>query len=273
MAADEIPEDGRDQQRGDDQGVHDPCRGVHVSARAFEGGPRDPSGPEPPEEWGAGDGGGRRSGGFAGFRRGRDRGHRRGGRGRGDTGAAGVTVGVAAGWELLAGRSAWAPAAAFETASLIAGAESERRRHRSGDGGQRRRRTFDHRSGRAADVADPERGGEDEQRSRCDQIATRRGSSRRSERADPASLEGMRAHEEGQTIGASPVLKQLSVLLGSFPRRGTKRVSLPIWPAFVTRISSTEPAASECAKRGNESRALPGVSDCLVAVATRLWEV
>lgn len=49
-----------------------------------------------------------------------------------------------------------------------------------------------------------------------------------SERADPASLEGMCAHEAGQGIGFSPVLRQMSVLLGSFPRRGWKRVNLPI---------------------------------------------
>ena len=64
-----------------------------------------------------------------------------------------------------------------------------------------------------------------------------------------------------------------SLRIGSRPRRGMKRVSLPISPAFVTRISSVVPAASDRAKRGKDISIVPPDPARLPTVATRLSEV
>jgi hypothetical protein len=56
-------------------------------------------------------------------------------------------------------------------------------------------------------------------------------------------------HEEGQLIGSSAGLKQLSERSGSFRRRILKRVYLPISPGSETRISITAPARSARSKR------------------------
>src|SRR6185437_2559691 len=93
------------------------------------------------------------------------------------------------------------------------------------------------------------------------------------DRPDAAPLEGLRAHEAGQLIGLPVVVRQLSIRVGSLPRRGMKRVNLPSWPGLVTRMSSTMPAFSGRAKRGNESSAAPPGDGCLPAAAMRLCEV